>query len=346
MELVIVGVICFFLTMALTPYVKKLAFKIGATDQPNKRKVHQRIMPRLGGLAIFISFMTAFLIINPNSAYFWPILIGAVIVTAMGMVDDVYELAARYKFLVQTVAALIVVLNGVEITYINLPFANTLHFGYWSIPITVIWIVGITNAINLIDGLDGLAAGVSTIALITIAGLALSLGDVFVALVSILLIGSTMGFLVFNFHPAKIFMGDTGALFLGYMIGVLSVLGFKNATLFSLLVPIAILGVPILDTLFAIVRRVVHKKPLYSPDKMHLHHCLLNLGFGHRQTVILIYAMSAMFSIAGVILNQSTMWGSTITFFTLTILIELVVEITGIISVDYRPLLNLFNKRK
>lgn len=233
---------------------------------------------------------------------------------AIGIVDDKYQLAARYKFIVQLVAAIIVVLSGLEITYINFPFGHVIEFGYFSIPITILWIVGITNAINLIDGLDGLAGGVSIIALITIGGLAISLGDPFVALISFLLIGSTLGFLVFNFYPAKIFMGDTGAMFLGYMIGVLSILGFKNATLFSLIVPIAILGVPILDTLLAIVRRVVHKKPLYSPDKMHLHHCLLNLGFGHRQTVILIYCIGALFSVVAIIFNQSTMWGTTITF--------------------------------
>lgn len=346
MKLIIAVLICFIIAIVLTPLVKKLAFKIGAIDQPNTRKIHAKIMPRLGGLAIFASFMFGYLLFNPDSSYFWPILIGALLVTAIGVIDDMYQLKARYKFVVQIIAALVVVLNGVVITYVNLPFGQTIYFGYLSIPITVLWIVGITNAINLIDGLDGLAAGVSTIALMTIAGLALFLNDSFVAFVSLLLIGSTLGFLKYNFHPAKIFMGDTGALFLGFMIGVLSVLGFKNATLFSLIVPIAILGVPILDTFFAIVRRVVHKKPLYAPDKMHLHHCLLKLGFGHRQTVILIYSMSALFSLAALIFNQSTMWGSTITFFSMTILIELVVEMTGLISENYRPLLNFISKRK
>lgn len=346
MNFIIAVIITFSLTVFLTPLVKRLAYRIGATDLPNKRKIHAELMPRLGGLAIFISFIVGVIIFNPDSRFEWPIIIGAILVTGIGIIDDKYQLSARYKFIVQTIAALIVVLGGVEMTYINLPFGYMLDFGQLSIPITVIWIVGITNAINLIDGLDGLAAGVSTIALITIAGLALALGDIFVALVSFLLIGSTLGFLVFNFYPAKIFMGDTGALFLGYMIGVLSVLGFKNATLFSLIVPIAILGVPILDTFFAIVRRVVHKKPLYAPDKMHLHHCLLNLGFGHRQTVILIYSMSALFSVAAIIFNQSTMWGSTITFFLMILLIELVVELTGLVSSNYRPILNFIYRKK
>jgi len=339
-------VICFISSLILTPFVKKLAFRIGAVDHPNKRKVHNKIMPRLGGLAIFTSFLIGVLIFNPDGEFELPIAVGALLIMAIGIVDDKYQLAARYKFIVQLVAAIIVVLSGLEITYINLPLGHVIEFGYFSIPITILWIVGITNAINLIDGLDGLAGGVSTIALITIGGLAISLGDPFVALISFLLIGSTLGFLVFNFYPAKIFMGDTGAMFLGYMIGVLSILGFKNATLFSLIVPIAILGVPILDTLLAIVRRVVHKKPLYSPDKMHLHHCLLNLGFGHRQTVILIYSISALFSIAAIIFNQSTMWGTTITFFAMAILVELMIELTGIVSHNYRPLLNLINRRR
>jgi len=338
--------ICFILSLILTPIVKKLAFKIGAVDQPNKRKVHNKIMPRLGGLAIFLSFFIGVLIFNPNGDFEVPIAIGALLIVAVGILDDKYQLSAQYKFIVQLIAALIVVLSGLQINYVNLPLGHVIDFGSLSIPITILWIVGITNAINLIDGLDGLAGGVSSIALVTIGGLAISLNDPFVALISFLLVGSTLGFLVFNFYPAKIFMGDTGALFLGYMISVLSLLGFKNATLFSLIVPIAILGVPILDTLLAIVRRIIHKKPLHSPDKMHLHHCLLNLGFGHRQTVILIYCISAFFSIAGIIFNQSTMWGTTITFFCMTIFIELMIELTGIISHNYRPLLNLINRMK
>ena len=336
----------FILALILTPFVKKLAFRMGAVDHPNKRKIHKTIMPRLGGLAIFISFLIGALIFNPEGEHELPIFIGAILIMAIGMIDDKFQVAARYKFSVQLVVAFIIVLSGLQITQINLPLGYVIDFGYLSIPITILWIVGITNAITLIDGLDGLAGGVSTIALVTIGGLAISLGDSFVALISFLLIGSTLGFLVFNFHPAKIFMGDTGSMFLGYMIGVLSILGFKNATLFSLIVPIAILGVPILDTLLAIVRRAVHKKPLYSPDKMHLHHCLLNLGFGHRETVILIYCMSALFSLAAIIFNQSTMWGTTITFFAMTILVELMIELTGIVSHKYRPILNFISRRR
>lgn len=336
---------CLLLSIVITPYIKKLAIHVNAVDQPNQRKVHSKAMPRLGGLGIFLSFMIGYFIFYQDSPYFWYIFIGAVLIATVGFFDDIYQLSATVKFLIQLIAALIVVLGGIEINFVNLPFNEAVHFGYFSIPITILWIVGVTNAINLIDGLDGLAAGVSSIALLTISGLAVSLGDVFVATIGFMMLGSTLGFLVFNFYPAKIFMGDTGALFLGFMIGVLSVLGFKNATLFSLIVPISILGVPILDTLFAIIRRVVHKQPLHKPDKLHLHHCLLKLGFGHRQTVILIYAMSALFSIAALIFNRSTMWGSTITFFAMVLLIELIVEMTGLVSANYRPLLRLMVKK-
>lgn len=185
--------------------------------------------------------------------------------------------------------------GGLEVEFINLPFfTDTLQFGIFSIPITILWIVAIINAINLIDGLDGLAGGVSTIALVTIATMALIKGDLFVAMVALTVIGSTLGFLKYNFHPAKIFMGDTGALFLGYIIAVLSLLGFKNVTMISLIVPIIILGVPISDTFFAIIRRIVNKQPISVADKSHLHHCLLDLGFTHKQTVLLIYALVSL----------------------------------------------------
>lgn len=237
-------------------------------------------------------------------------------------------------------------LNGVEVTFINLPLGGILEFSYLKIPITVIWIVGITNAINLIDGLDGLAAGASSIALVTISWLAISLGDMFVALLGLMLLGSTPGFLVYNFYPAKIFMGDTGALFLGYMLGVISVLEFKNVTLFSIIVPIIILGIPILDTFFAIVRRFIQRKPLSSSDKLHLHHCLLKLGYGHRQTVVMIYAMSGLFSIAAVIFTQSTIWGSMAILISLVLVVEITVELTSLIGEKYRPILKLLQGSK
>ncbi|MDQ1144332.1 UDP-GlcNAc:undecaprenyl-phosphate GlcNAc-1-phosphate transferase [Bacillus sp. SORGH_AS 510] len=332
---------CFFAAIFLTPLVKKLAFKIGATDKPNNRKVHQKIMPRLGGLAIFISFIIGILILSPESIYHWPIILGSIVIISTGMVDDIKEISPKVKLLGQIAAASIVVIFGnISVEYINLPFGGQINFGILSIPITIIWIIGITNAINLIDGLDGLAAGVSTIALLTIAGMALVMGNMYVMVTALILAASTGGFLVYNFHPAKIFMGDTGSLFLGYMISVLSLLGFKNVAFISIIIPVIILGVPISDTLFAIIRRLINKQPLSAPDKSHLHHCLMKAGFSHKQTVLLIYAMSTIFGLAAFMFSQATVWGSMTILVVLLITIEIIVEKIGLVREDYKPLLN------
>ncbi|MCM2536050.1 undecaprenyl/decaprenyl-phosphate alpha-N-acetylglucosaminyl 1-phosphate transferase [Neobacillus pocheonensis] len=333
-------VISFFAAILLTPLVKKLAFKIGATDKPNHRKVHVKIMPRLGGLAIFLSFIIGIMIIHPDGEYHLPILIGGIIIILTGMLDDVKEISPKLKLAGQIAAAAVVVIWGnLNVDFINLPFGGRIEFGFLSIPLTMIWIIGITNAINLIDGLDGLAGGVSTIALLTIAGMSIIQGNIYVSVMALILAASTAGFLLYNFHPAKIFMGDTGALFLGFMIGVLSLLGYKNVTFISLIIPIIILGVPISDTFFAIIRRLVNKQPLSAPDKSHLHHCLLRIGFTHRQTVLLIYAMSTVFGLVAFIFSQATVWGSLIVILTLLIAIEIIVEKIGLIREDYKPLL-------
>jgi UDP-GlcNAc:undecaprenyl-phosphate GlcNAc-1-phosphate transferase len=338
--------ICFIASIIITPIVKKLAIKIGAVDKPNQRKVHQKIMPRLGGLAIYLSFIIGLLVLRPEDEFAMPIIIGSLIIIITGVLDDLMELSAKIKLIGQLAAALVVVLGGVQVDYINIPFMGALDFGMLSIPLTILWIVGITNAINLIDGLDGLAAGVSSIALITISGMAILKGDAFVVSVGFIVLGSTLGFLLYNFHPAKIFMGDTGALFLGYMIGVLSLLGFKNVTMISFIIPVIILGVPISDTFFAIIRRIVNKQPLSAPDKSHLHHCLLRLGFSHRQTVLLIYALAAMFGLSAVILTQATVWGALLLIGTLILAIELIVEKIGLVNKDYKPILKMVNAKK
>ncbi|OLS37826.1 glycosyltransferase family 4 protein [Bacillus sp. MRMR6] len=337
--------ICFFSSILLTPLVKKLAFKIGATDKPNQRKVHSRIMPRLGGLAIFISFLIGILISNPSEAlygeYHLSIVIGGLIIILTGMLDDVKEISPKVKLAGQLAAAAVVVIyGGLKVDFINLPFGGIIDFGYLSIPLTMIWIIGITNAINLIDGLDGLAGGVSTIALFSIAGMSFIMGNDYVTIIALIVAFSTIGFLFYNFHPAKIFMGDTGALFLGYIIGVLSLLGYKNVTFISLIIPVIILGVPISDTFFAIIRRLVNKQPLSAPDKSHLHHCLLRAGFSHSQTVMLIYAMAVVFGLVAFIFSQATIWGSLIVILALLITIELFVEKIGLVREDYKPLLN------
>ncbi|WP_347862378.1 MraY family glycosyltransferase [Salimicrobium sp. PL1-032A] len=340
---------CFIAAIFITPLVKKIAVYIGATDKPDARKVHKILMPRLGGLAIFISFLIGYFIFMPETPIFWPVLIGATIIIATGVWDDLRELSPKWKLLGQVLAAGIVVYagEGTVVTFINIPFTEaTLEFGMFSEVITMIWIIAITNAINLIDGLDGLAAGVSAIALLTISGMAITMGNVFVVFAGVMMLGSTLGFLIYNFYPAKIFMGDTGALFLGFMISVLSLLGFKNVTLFSFIIPVIILGVPISDTIFAIVRRKLQKKPMSAPDKSHLHHCLLNLGYSHPETVLVIYTISSLFSLAAVIFSQATLYGAFFVLGFLILMVELLVEFTGLIGKDYRPILNLLQNQR
>lgn len=334
-------VIVFLASIIITPFIKNFAIKIGAFDQPSNRKVHLRIMPRLGGLAVFIAFIIGYFIYRPESPDAMFIIIGAFIIVTIGFFDDLYDLRPFIKLSGQVIAAGIVVFLGdIEIGFINLPFGGVLDFGFLSAFLTVLWIVGITNAVNLIDGLDGLAAGVSTIGLLTLSVMAFIMGDMFVLSMSLMLAVSTVGFLFYNFYPAKIFMGDTGALFLGFMIGVLSLLGFKNITFISLAIPVIILGVPISDTFFAIIRRLRTKQKLSAPDKSHLHHCLINSGFSHRQTVLLIYGMAAMFGGAGILFSQSTVWGGILIISLMFVAIEIVVELIGLAGKNYRPLLN------
>jgi len=341
---VIAFIICFIASILLTPLVKKFAIKIGATDNPNERKVHQKLMPRLGGLAIFISFIIGILILMPESPYMWSIIAGAIIIVITGFLDDMFEISAKWKLLGQIAAASVVIIGGVYVEFINLPFEGTLQLGIFGIPLTLLWIVGITNAINLIDGLDGLAAGVSSIILLAITTIAIMDGNMFIIALASLLLASTVGFLFYNFHPAQIFMGDTGSLFLGFMIAVISLLGFKSVTLFSLLIPIIILAVPISDTLFAIVRRMINKQPISAPDKAHLHHCLLNLGNSHRRTVLIIYGISAFFALSAVLLTQSTLWGALVIVILVLLVIELIAEFVGLVNTDYRPMLKIYKR--
>ncbi|KGR90068.1 UDP-phosphate N-acetylglucosaminyl 1-phosphate transferase [Ureibacillus massiliensis 4400831 = CIP 108448 = CCUG 49529] len=335
-------IVALFASILLTPLVKRLAFRIGAVDAPNYRKVHSRIMPRLGGLAIFLSFLIGLLILRPDSQYIVAIVIGATLIIITGVLDDMYEISAKAKMLGQLAAAgIIVFYGGIQIEFITLPFGGELEFGFLSIPVTILWIIGITNAINLIDGLDGLAAGVSTIALITLSVMAFIMADFFVLAVAALLACSTIGFLFYNFHPAKIFMGDTGALFLGFMIAVLSLLGFKNITMVSFIIPVIMLGVPISDTFFAIVRRVRNKQKWSDPDKSHLHHRLIDIGFSHRQTVLIIYGIAAMFGLFAIIFSMAKIWGAILLVTVILIALELFVEIIGLAGKNYRPLIKL-----
>ena len=361
--LYVVGfIISLCLALALTPFVIKFAYKVGAIDKPNHRKVHTRIMPRLGGLGIYAAFMGAYFAIKPfipdgllrsyDTNLINALLVGGSIIVLIGALDDRFELSAKVKLLGQIFAACVVVLGfGVKIDLLNIPFGEAMQpIASWiSIPLTILWIVGVTNAINLIDGLDGLAAGVSGIAIGTIMVMAAIMGFAPVVLLSALLLGGIVGFLAFNFHPAKIFMGDTGSLFLGFGLATLSMLGFKQVTIVSFVTPLLIIGVPLSDTFFAIVRRWVNKKPIFAPDKGHLHHCLRELGYSHRKTVLIIYAIASFFGVCAIL--QSTIVQSTaanwITFAVILILVfvlQIGAELIGIVDKTRRPVLSLLQR--
>ncbi|WP_062354089.1 glycosyltransferase family 4 protein [Bacillus kwashiorkori] len=340
-------IISLFSSIFITPFVIKFAKKTGFMDKPNERKVHQHAVPLLGGLVIYISFLIGMLLFKPTHPGLSAILLGGFIILIVGIIDDKYTISPGAKMLGQFLAATVIIFyGGIDVDFINLPLGGVLEFGYLTIPITYLWIIGVTNAINLIDGLDGLSAGVSAIALIAMSGMAFIMADYFVLTVGLILVGSILGFLPYNFHPAKIFMGDTGALFLGFMVSVLSMLGFKNITFISFVVPILILGVPLSDTFFAIVRRIVNRRPISAPDKSHLHHCLLKLGFNHRQTVILIYSISAMFAMFAFIFSMTTVWGSIFLIAIILLSLELMIEKIGLINQQYKPILRLIETLK
>lgn len=296
--------ITFICSIILVPFVKKIAEHVGAVDVPNKRKVHKDLIPRLGGLSIFLSFLLGYMLFARQSVQMISILIGSFVVILTGVIDDVKPLPAKYKFAGQLVAALIVVLYGGIVLNEVTAFGLYIKFSPLVGKLTTIFLIlGCINSINLIDGLDGLASGVSSIYFLTIGIIAFVMGQntgLDISLTFIML-GSTLGFLVHNFYPAKIFMGDSGSMFLGFIISVIALLGFKNVTLTSLIVPLLILAIPILDTLFAIIRRLLKHEKISTPDREHLHHQFLNKKFSHRTTVIIIYIIDALFASASII---------------------------------------------
>ena len=296
----LVILVTFLVSALLVPIVKKAAEHVGAMDIPNERKVHKYPIPRMGGLAIFGAFLIGYMLFaSKNSSQMLSILIGGFIIILMGLFDDIKPVPARYKFLLQIIAAAVVVFYGGIVLNKITAFGLTFNFPkIISYIITIFFIVGITNTINLIDGLDGLASGVSSIYFMTVTIIAFinnKMGGLDTML-SLIMLGSTLGFLIHNFHPAKIFMGDTGSQFLGFTISVIALLGFKAATLTSLIVPIVILAIPIFDTALAIFRRLLKGKGIMSPDKEHFHHQLLKMKFSVTATVLIIYAINILFA--------------------------------------------------
>lgn len=306
-------IVSFAFTFATTPLVRRFAFKIGAIDIPkDNRRMHKKPTPRIGGLAIIFGFTVATLCFAQPSRQLYGTLAGAAIIAVMGVIDDCKNLPAKLKFVIQIIAALVVVFAGdIKIDVFTNP--NFLSDNpYWVLPewlsvtLTVIWIVFITNAVNFIDGLDGLAAGVSAIMSISLVFISIRVGEYSIAILGIALMGSCFGFLPFNFNPAKIFIGDTGSTFLGFMLATLSIQGvFKSYAVISFAVPLLILGLPLFDALFAMIRRILRGQSPMTADRGHLHHRLVDMGFSQKQTVFILYAISGVLGITAVLLAES-----------------------------------------
>ncbi|MDA8335180.1 MAG: MraY family glycosyltransferase [Peptococcaceae bacterium] len=316
MQLVLAPLVALVAALVLTPQVRRLAFRVGALDSPDQRKVHQGVMPRLGGLAVYLSFVAAVLIGEPGTERLWGLLTGATVIMAVGMLDDIYRLPARIKLAGQVLAAVSVLPFGIVVTSVSNPFATNphapgLYLGLFARPLTVLWLVAVINAVNLIDGLDGLASGTAFIAALTMAAVIGLEGYLFhhsvhpgVMGLALTLAAASLGFLWYNFHPARIFLGDGGSMLLGFLLASMAVMGpAKDATGISVIVPLVILGIPLADTLFAVVRRAHRHLPIMQPDREHLHHRLLDLGLNHRQAVLAIYGVNVVLGASAILLT-------------------------------------------
>jgi UDP-GlcNAc:undecaprenyl-phosphate GlcNAc-1-phosphate transferase len=303
-------------SILVTPLIIRLARYLDIVDRPDVRKVHVSAIPRIGGVAIFISMFAAILPVlalnNDIGDAFWKVqgqflalFAASAIVFLVGLMDDVYDLGAWVKLGAQIVAAAVVCGWGNRMDEFEITQQFTLKLGWVSWPVTILWIIGITNAVNLIDGLDGLAAGLSVITCGVIAVFAIHSGLVVLAVMMLALLGSLTGFLVFNFNPAKIFMGDCGSMFLGFILASSSVMCVaKTATLVGLALAFLALGIPIFDTLFSILRRAMERRSLFAPDQNHIHHRLLQMGFGQRRSVMVIYIMAIVVSGLGLYMME------------------------------------------
>ena len=317
LNLPLIGIVAAALVVALvvalitTPVVKNLAVRMGAVDVPRDgRRMHDHPIPRMGGLAIFFGFLLSVVVFMDLDGQMRGMLLGAAIIVVLGIFDDIYSLRAMFKFVVQIIAALVAALSGNVIEIVSNPnvFSSDLYWdlGCLAVPVTVVWIVAITNAVNLIDGLDGLACGVSAISSMTLLVISLAISDGPVAVLMAALTGACLGFLPYNMNPAKIFMGDTGSTFLGFILAVVSIQGlFKLYTIISFAVPFLMLGLPIFDTCFAFIRRIAHGQSPMHADRSHVHHRLIDMGLNQKQAVAVLYIISAILGLSAVVLTTS-----------------------------------------
>jgi UDP-GlcNAc:undecaprenyl-phosphate/decaprenyl-phosphate GlcNAc-1-phosphate transferase len=313
--------VALLVTGLLIPFVMRLAIRLGAVSRPGGRHVHGQVTPLLGGLAIAAGFFVAMLVVFPSllgaakgqlpdTTLLLGLVAGAIGMCVLGFIDDTRGVRAMKKLSVQAGIALAVCLCGLQIHSVYVPFIGGVSLGIFAIPITVFWIVAVINAVNLIDGLDGLAGGVALFAALTNLVVALMVGHDFFAMVMATLMGATLGFLLFNFNPARIFMGDSGSYFLGFVLAAMSAAGphHKTSTAVSILVPILALGLPIFDTLFAMIRRFIKRQPVFGADRGHIHHRLLDLGLTPRRAVLLLYGISLIFTLASIVIALGRDW--------------------------------------
>lgn len=330
--------VCTLLTVGITPLIIKLAFKVKALDYQDERKVHSKTMPRLGGLAIYFSFLLGYILFDvgallPNeqmTSFMNAYLCASSVMVLLGVLDDIFQLSAGMKALAQLLTAIFLVsAGGFVIDQIFLPLLPPIQLGAFGFLFTIAWIVGVTNSINLIDGLDGLSSGITSISFLTVALIALWQGESLIALLSFILLGSTLGFLVHNFHPAKIFMGDTGSLFLGFSVAILSMMGYKYIAFVSFIVPLLMLSVPLFDTLWAICRRLLKGQSPFQADRGHLHHRLLDRQYGHVKTVLILYAISGSFALTALVYTIYSKHLGVLCFLVVLAVLEALFDLTG-----------------
>ncbi len=339
-------VIALIAGLVVTPLVRWLALQRGAVGRNGIRHVHAGKVPRLGGLALVIGWCVPLLALRAMEG-FGPstldhaglqlvgVIGGAFALCFVGVMDDLRGLRVVHKLIAQTIVASFAYACGFHIDAVSLPVFGTLSMGVFAFPITILWIVGITNAMNLIDGLDGLAAGVSFFAAMTGFVVAVLNGSPLVALVLAPLMGVLLAFLVFNFNPARIFMGDSGSYFLGYVLATTSLAGAvqqKASTAVSLLVPMIALGLPIFDTLFSMVRRYLARRPIFAPDRGHVHHRLLELGLTHRRAVVLLYGVSVAFAACAIVISLDRRWETGVALLAASLVLVILVRFTGYFS--------------
>lgn len=336
----------FLTTYFMTPPVMVIARKLGAVDKPDgERKIHKKPIPRLGGIAIYLGLLTGLLggilvfLAEKKSIYLdyssiLGIFVGGTFIVLLGIADDFFSLKPSEKYLGQLAASVLAILFGFNISFLNIPFLGMVSLGFWAYPITIFWITAMINIINFIDGLDGLAAGVSAISAASFLFYLILKGNISLGLIVAALIGSSLSFLRYNFYPAKIFMGDSGSMLLGYLFGVISINGvLKSVSAISLLVPIVIMGVPIVDTFLAIIRRASSGKPITEADSRHIHHQLMHRGLGHKGAVILIYIWSIFLAVSGLALSFTKLTFLKVIFILVATIITIgIISYTGIIE--------------